>query len=85
MITRRSKTTLGLVALVALAAVILLRRDGNERKSAQDTRRELRRQGFKTDLADFNFSTSDELRARAAALTTLGNTVRPARRTAWTS
>jgi hypothetical protein len=37
------------------------------------TRQELRRRGFKTDLSEFDFSTSPELRAREAALTTLGS------------
>ncbi|HEY5505250.1 MAG TPA: hypothetical protein VIK28_08830, partial [Sedimentisphaerales bacterium] len=35
----------------------------------EETRQTLRQQGFKTDLADFNFSTSPELRAREAILT----------------
>jgi hypothetical protein len=33
-----------------------------------ETRQSLRQQGFKTDLADFDFSTSPEMRAREAAL-----------------
>lgn len=37
-------------------------------KAVADTRQSLRAQGFKTDLADFDFSTSPELRAREAIL-----------------
>jgi hypothetical protein len=35
----------------------------------KETRRGLRQQGFKIDLAEFDFSASADLRARAAALT----------------
>ena len=45
------------------------------RKELDETRRLLREQGFKFELADFNFSTSPELRARAAAI---GTTTRAA-------
>ncbi len=38
-------------------------------KTLRDTRRELRGQGFKIDVSEFNFSTSPEARTRAAALT----------------
>ncbi len=56
-------------ALVALGAIFLFRPDHRERDAVEQTRRELRQQGFKTDLAEFNFSTTPELRARAAAVT----------------
>jgi len=59
----------GLVAPGALCALVLLRSAGSEQRAVEATRRALRQQGFKTDLADFDFSTSPELRARAAALT----------------
>src|SRR2546425_484603 len=51
--------------------------DGGAQKALEETRRALRQQGFKTDLTEFTFSTSGELRARAAALTNAGHTVRP--------
>lgn len=43
--------------------------DGELQQAVQRTRGALREQGFKTDLADFNFCISDAQRARAAALT----------------
>jgi hypothetical protein len=46
----------------------LLRADDAGQKAVDETRRSLRQQGFKTDLADFDFSTSPELRAREAIL-----------------
>jgi hypothetical protein len=62
------KLTLVLVAAVAVCAMLLLRPDNREKKAVAETRRVLRQQGFKTDLADFDFSTSPEDRARADAL-----------------
>ena len=59
----------GLAAAGGLCALLLLRPDSSEQKAAEETRRTLRQQGFKTDLSEFNFAISDELRARAAALT----------------
>ena len=46
----------------------LLQPDASASKSLADTRRLLQQQGFKTDVADFNFSTTPELRAREAVL-----------------
>jgi hypothetical protein len=59
----------GLVAMGAFCAFLLLRSNNGPQKAVEETRRALRQQGFKTDLTEFNFSTSPELRARAAALT----------------
>src|SRR5437667_10716572 len=75
----RWKLVVVLAAASGLCAFFLLRSDGSEQKALEETRRALHQQGFKTDLTEFNFSTPDEMRARAAALTTLGHTVRPAR------
>lgn len=59
----------GLTALVAAgAAFLFFTRDG-ERRTLEETRRALRQQGFKLDLAEFDLSASAELRARTAALT----------------
>ncbi len=65
----RWKIFLALALIAASGALLLFYLGHRERDILQRTRSELRRQGFKTDLADFNFSTSPELRARAAALT----------------
>ena len=59
----------GLMALVAAGGAFLFFTRDSERRALEETRRALRQQGFKIDLAEFNFSTSPELRARAAALT----------------
>lgn len=66
----RWKITVGLAVVgVFVAAFLLLRSDNSEQKAVEETRRALRQQGFKTDLTEFNFSTSAELRRRAAPLT----------------
>src|SRR6185312_9966684 len=59
-----------------LCAFFLSRPDDSARKAVEETRRALRQQGFKVDLTEFNFSTSDELRARARALTNASSTPR---------
>src|SRR5439155_24657987 len=74
----RWKFIVVIAASSGLGALFLFRPDGGAQKALAETRRALRQQGFKTDLTEFNFSTSDELRARAAALTNLGHTVRSA-------
>jgi len=78
----RWKITVGIVALVTVCAVLFSRSLNTEQRALEETRRSLRQQGFKTDLSDFDFSTSDELRARAAVLATtsraaLTNRARP--------
>lgn len=69
MIRRHWKLAIGLAALAALAAVILFRPDHSAQLAVEKTRNELRRDGFKIDLAEFNFATPEESRAREAALT----------------
>jgi len=78
----RWKITVGIVALVIVCAVLFSRSPNAEQKALAETRRALRQQGFKTDLSDFNFSTSPEERTRAAVLGTtsraaLTNRARP--------
>ncbi len=57
-----------LAAIVVICAVLLPHGDNASQKAVDETRQNLRRQGFKTDLADFDFSTSPEMRAREAIL-----------------
>ena len=58
-----------LLAVVGIVCAVLLLHTGNSaQKAVTATRLALRQQGFKTDLADFDFSTSAELRAREAIL-----------------
>ncbi|MGO8838275.1 MAG: hypothetical protein ACLQAH_12730 [Limisphaerales bacterium] len=58
----------GLVAAGLLFILMPPRPDNAGLKTVADARQSLRDQGFKTDLADFDFSTSPELRAREAIL-----------------
>jgi len=66
---------MGALAVGALCALLLWCSSNREQRAAKETRRTLRKQGFKTDLADFNFFTGAELRVRQTALTdaTFGN------------
>lgn len=64
--------TAGLAAasvVIVLCAFLLSRPDNSAQNAVEETRRALRRQGFKTDLSEFDFSASEELRAFATALT----------------
>jgi len=59
-----------LVMVVAVLSVVAwLRPNTRERAAFAQTRGALRAQGFKTDLAEFDFSTSAEMERREAALT----------------
>jgi len=64
----RRKIVAGFIALAAVCAVILFFSPSKEPIALEQTRRALLQQGFKINLSEFNFSTSDEFRARAAAL-----------------
>ncbi len=57
-----------LILAGALFAIILSRPDTAAQQAVVQTRSALRQQGFKTDLADFDFSTALGLRAREAVL-----------------
>jgi hypothetical protein len=59
----------GLAAVVAAGGAALFSSRDAEQTALEETRRVLRQQGFKIDLAEFDLSASGELRARAAALT----------------
>jgi hypothetical protein len=65
------KVAFVLVGVGIIGAVALSQRHPAGPELVAKTRQELRRHGFKTDLDQFNFSTSAELRAREAALTVL--------------
>ena len=58
----------GLVAAGLLFILMPQPPDNAGLKTVADARQSLREQGFKTDLADFDFSTTTELRAREAIL-----------------
>ena len=66
---RRWIIAVSLLALGALCVLLFWSLSDNEQRAVAETRRALRAQGFKTDLADFNLSASDDLRARATVLT----------------
>ena len=57
-----------LVVIGVIYAALPSHPDTAAQKAVAETRQALRQQGFKTDLADFDFSTSPELRAREAIL-----------------
>jgi hypothetical protein len=57
------------MAVVMGAAAFLLFSRDSAQTALEETRRALRQQGFKIDLAEFNLSASAESRVRAAALT----------------
>lgn len=68
-----------LIVIVIVVLVVLCTflwwpsNNSKEKKALEETRRALRQQGFKTDLGEFNFFTSEELRARETALISLGH------------
>ena len=81
---RRWKIILAPVALAGICAFLLLSTANRAQRELEAARRSLRQQGFKLDLTEFNFSTSPELRTRAAMLATttmaeLRNRDRPSR------
>jgi hypothetical protein len=57
-----------LIVVGTLCALHLSRPDNHRPQMVAETRQSLREQGFKTDLADFDFSTSPEMHAREAIL-----------------
>ena len=67
-INPRWNTVWLLTVVCVISMAPLARADDAGRRAVDETRRALRQQGFKTELADFDFSTSPELRAREAIL-----------------
>ena len=57
------------LALAGCLALFFPRQENAAQRAAEETRRALRTQGFKTELAEFDFSASGELRTRASILT----------------
>ena len=57
------------LAVGAFAASVLWHPESGAQKAVAETRRGLRQQGFKVDLAEFDLTSSAEMRARATALT----------------
>lgn len=65
----RWKIAIGMMVLgIGFAAFVALI-DGAGKRAVAEARQSLRQQGFKTDLSEFDFSTSPELRQREHALT----------------
>ena len=61
------KVIVVLSAVGAFAASVLWNPETGAQKAAAETRRGLRQQGFKVDLAEFDLTTSAEMRARETA------------------
>jgi hypothetical protein len=61
--------TLAVLALAIGAFALVLFSPNPAQRALERTRRELRQQGFKIDLSEFDLSAPGDLRARAAALT----------------
>jgi HEAT repeat protein len=57
-----------LIVVATIFAMETPRRNNSGPQMVAETRKELRAQGFKADLSDFNFSTSQEMQAREAVL-----------------
>ena len=66
------KAAAALILVGAVCVLLMSRADTAAQKAVADTRQALRAQGFKTDLADFDLSTTSELYAREVRL--LGTT-----------
>ena len=63
------KLLAGIVMLILVGAAVLVLNDRSLRKSVAETRRTLREQGFKTDVAEFDFTITPEFQRREQALT----------------
>src|SRR5467141_3686711 len=72
----RFLSLVGLVVGGVSGGVLNSGAEPDAQKDAEEARRTLRKQGFKTDLSDFDFSTDHETALRAAALTNITH-IRP--------
>jgi hypothetical protein len=78
----RRKIAVGLASASVAAIVcafLLSSSDNSGQKTVDETRRALRQEGFKTDLAEFDFPVSYELRVRAGLLAMVGQAVQSRR------
>ena len=66
---RRRLILMGVALFVVICVFLLIPASNSERKAVDETRRLLKKEGFKTDLTEFDFSTSPEMRARVSAIT----------------
>jgi hypothetical protein len=69
----RWKIGLLLLAVIAIGGMLIPRPDHSEQTDAEKTRSALRQRGVKTDLSDFDFSVSQDVRDRCSALTMAGD------------
>src|ERR1043166_7404122 len=72
MVRLRWKIIVGLGIALAAFAILWWPSGNAAKKAVEETRRSLRQQGYKIDLAEFDFSKPADDRARAAALTSAG-------------
>ena len=70
----RSLSAVGWVLVCLCGAALNSRAEPDAQKDAEEARRALRQQGFKTDLSDFDFSADHGTAIRAAALTNIAHT-----------
>jgi hypothetical protein len=70
-VRKGAKVILVSLIVLALLPVLWAVRDG--RRAVEATRQELRKAGFKTELAEFDFSTSSEDQVRVGPLTNFGD------------
>jgi hypothetical protein len=71
----KSAVVFGAIAMLA-GGVLLWPRDHGARRMAEETRRLLRQQGFRTEIAEFNLRLDPVARSRASALTNAGQACR---------
>ena len=69
----RWKVTIGIIGAGAICAAVFLRPENSARTALEETRRALRQQGFKIDLAEFNLSASGSFQDRSDALLAAGD------------
>src|SRR5258706_8289388 len=67
----RSLSIVGVVVVAVLGAALNSRAELDVKKDPEEARHNLRRQAFKTDLSDFDFSADHETTLRAAVLTNI--------------
>jgi hypothetical protein len=65
----RAKFVIAVIAITAVLVVIYFNSARRESRRTDELRRVLKREGFKTNLAEFDFSAPPEVRTRMAALT----------------